>query len=320
MKGDNPFKGGDQFKKADKSREVDSIKSDDTKNEKEKPVEKSKATEGILNALVQDITQSLNDTSISKRKVKQRFEQFSVRLSWVRRPLKGNGTVFIKCPSPHRSLLLGKSIMINGNKITLHPSKNSNDLVCFGTGDSSPDDIKKQLLLLLNDSKLDDDELERKIVVNMARERRDVPTQEEQSRMAGYLENQFGECLPEDTDGEIIMVKPQASDIWQVAYSQSNNIQATINACLKLENNLKVNGEVVAISQLCFVKHVPDQISNEKSKLIQDMVKGFKENEGADGKVRLVKGGNKVVEITCEQLNWPNAKMLKKICETIDQN
>ncbi|XP_005101073.3 ATP-dependent RNA helicase DEAH12, chloroplastic [Aplysia californica] len=225
---------------------------------------------------------------------KEKTGQFQARLSWLRRPVKGKGTAFIKCSPLLQPFLVGQSILLDGKFCDIKMPEKGDDLICFNARGSSEDHIKEEVVALLKDKGQDEKSLRKDIFISMVREKRDCLTPGEKKEMETRICNRFSECLPSSQDTCTVELKPpKNTDIRQIGFVYFNNPVSGFRACQYLQGSLTSDdGQPIDICpKLRTSIHIPRSIMKANEERFNDIIEGLKTQKATEvTKVSLKQG------------------------------
>ncbi|BFZ24718.1 hypothetical protein BsWGS_27757 [Bradybaena similaris] len=232
------------------------------------------------------------------KQFKGMVNRFEARLSWCRRPIKGTGTAFIKCPPIEKASLVGKCIRLPLGVCEIQVSKRGDELVCFKTGQAQEMDIKKAIMDLLDY----DESLNQNIHVTVLREKVEPYSQRDINRIKDDLANSFSQYVAKDKFN-IVLRQGKGNPVNQVAFIHFENPTNGFQACRLLNRKLEVAGQSVEISPcLKTTLHVPEAIMKVCKDRFEEIFKGLEKFKETSVHIRQLKQGDFAFDIKSEDV------------------
>uniref|UniRef100_A0A0B7BNA1 RNA helicase n=1 Tax=Arion vulgaris TaxID=1028688 RepID=A0A0B7BNA1_9EUPU len=250
-------------------------------------------------AAVQGTKSDENNVAVLKidTKFKKVVSKFEAKLFWCRRPIKGKGTAFVKCPPIERAGLIGRNIFLSGRLCELKVSNRGEDLVCFNTGTAQEVEIKKSVINILDY----DEGLNQNINVTVVREPAVKQSEEDLNNIKRYLSEEFSRHIKRDKFSLRLMpVKPNSLN--QVAFIQFESPIDGFRASQSLQGRLQVNDQLVEISlTLKTTLSVPKSIMNVCEHRFTEIITDLKKYKDVEIGIRKLKDGNFAFDIKSDK-------------------
>ncbi|XP_059157661.1 uncharacterized protein LOC131942019 isoform X1 [Physella acuta] len=220
--------------------------------------------------------------------------KFEAKLTYCRRPIKGKGTAFIKCPPNIREDLFGRHLSLSTGLVDLKYARDSDDLICFKTGSAEEIEIKDRVLDLLHDR----DEMSKKIRITVAREKATIPIETEVKEFQKKITTELQCYIPQEKF-QLNLIPPKENSINLVGFIQFDDPVSGFHACRAVENRFRMLGQkALSISpSLKTTMHVPKFIMSVCETRLDEITKGLKYHKGVEVTKRCLKKGDFVLEI-----------------------
>ncbi|KAK6986598.1 hypothetical protein BgiMline_016250 [Biomphalaria glabrata] len=223
--------------------------------------------------------------------------KFEAKVTWCRRPIKGNGTAFIKCSPIDQASLLGQYIVLTHGRCEIKLSREGQDLICFRTGKADEREIENSILLLVGN----DRRIARQLFVSVIRDK--VETwNDEVKDMTALLTNELRRfCrdlqLPNNIF-QINLLKPKHQTINYTGFIHFDKISEGEQLCQYMLNRLAIQGNQVEIyPSLKTTLHISKSIMTSSQADFDEITEYLQSENQVEVKIRKLKLGDFAVDI-----------------------
>uniref|UniRef100_A0A2C9JL94 RBR-type E3 ubiquitin transferase n=1 Tax=Biomphalaria glabrata TaxID=6526 RepID=A0A2C9JL94_BIOGL len=223
--------------------------------------------------------------------------KFEAKVTWCRRPIKGNGTAFIKCSPIDQASLLGQYIVLTHGRCEIKLSREGQDLICFRTGKAHEREIENSILLLVGN----DRRIARQLFVSVIRDK--VETwNDEVKDMTALLTNELRRfCrdlqLPNNIF-QINLLKPKHQTINYTGFIHFDKISEGEQLCQYMLNRLAIQGNQVEIyPSLKTTLHISESIMTSSQADFDEITEYLQSENQVEVKIRKLKLGDFAVDI-----------------------
>ncbi|KAH9500606.1 hypothetical protein Btru_077072 [Bulinus truncatus] len=236
-----------------------------------------------------------------ENEVKRTQRKFEVKLTWCRRPIKGNGTAFIICEGIDKISLLFKSITLPSGRCEIKLSRQGTDLICFNTGQASEEQIRQSILTLVGN----DERIAKKLCVRVVRLKVQTENREEIKELEAELLKELIKYytilqLPSNKF-RINLLQPKESTINYTGFIQFDKLSEGEQLCNFMKNRLMVKGQAVQMSAtLKTTLHIPSAIMIICKSQFDEIMDILKEEKLVEVGIREMKLGDFVIDIKCD--------------------